>query len=320
MVNINSELRKMWQGSRPLTAVFLIMLLVFVANVLGMYLDSRVITGAPVWLKPAKFAISVAIFTATLAWILRYVPGRKRAARMAGAIAAICASIEIVVIDLQAARGTTSHFNVSTRLDSFLFALMGVSILVLWLATVWLCVLLFRARFVNRPLGWALRLGLLISVAGSILGGLMVRPTPAQRAVMDHSRPSAVGAHTVGGPDGGAGLPLVKWSTEHGDLRIPHFLGLHGLQAVPLFYFFIRRRRREVSQQTQQVIVAAASYAALTTLLGWQALRGQSIVRPDTLTLALLALWAAGTIAGLLVRWQGQRSSQICCAAEAMGS
>ena len=32
------------------------------------------IGGAPAWLKPAKFAASIAIYTLTLAWVFTYLP------------------------------------------------------------------------------------------------------------------------------------------------------------------------------------------------------------------------------------------------------
>jgi hypothetical protein len=48
--------------------------------------------------------------------------------------------------------------------------------------------------------------------------------------------------HTIGAPDGGAGLPFFNWSTQHGDLRAAHFLGMHALQLLPLMGYYISRR------------------------------------------------------------------------------
>jgi hypothetical protein len=300
MVNMQSFVRKSWTYSRSLTAVFVLMILTLALNLLGLVIDDRVITGVPAWLKPTKFAVSVAIFTATLLWTLQFVTRSLVQARRASRIISICLVIEIAIIDLQAARGTISHFNRETTLDAVLFGIMAAAILVLWLATVWLCVLFFRQPFAVSAFGWAVRLGMLITVVGAIAGGLMVRPTKAQQAAFATGVPKAVGGHTVGGPDGGPGLPVTNWSSNHGDLRIPHFLGLHGLQAIPLLYVFFIRRRPQASQ-TKLVITGAASYTGLTILLGWQALRGQSIVDPDGATIIVGAIWLALSISGILL-------------------
>ena len=39
------------------------------ASLVGLWVDPRTITGAPAWLKPAKFAASIAIYSLTLAWL-----------------------------------------------------------------------------------------------------------------------------------------------------------------------------------------------------------------------------------------------------------
>ncbi len=269
------------------------MLLLFVANLVGLATDSRLISGAPAWLKPAKFAISTAIFAFSIAWILRYVQDWPKIKRAVSSIVTVTLSVELLVINLQAWRGMTSHFNIGTPLDATLWFLMGAAIFSLLLGMILLLITLFRQRFESRTWGWALRLGLLISVLGAGSGGLMTKPTPNQlaQAKLTHHMPIA-GSHIVGAPDGGSGLPGTGWSTQHGDLRVPHFLGLHALQIVPFLGWLIGCRRRwTVSQQVALVFIASASYLSLIGLLIWQALRGQSLVAPDNVTLLAWTVW-----------------------------
>jgi hypothetical protein len=114
---------------------------------------------------------------------------------------------------------------------------------------------------------------------------------------------TVAGAHSVGGVDGGPGLPVTGWSREHGDLRVPHFIGLHALQALALIAIGLRRWRRPEAVRVRAVLAATASYALLFVLLLWQALRGQSVLAFDATGVASIALWAVLTI--LAFAWVG---------------
>lgn len=78
---------------------------------------------------------------------------------------------------------------------------------------------------------------------------------------------------------------------------MPHFLGLHALQVLPLFALGLRRTRQSEAQRSRLVVVAAASYAALVALLLWQALRGQPLVAPDRQMLLALLVWLVASLA-----------------------
>ena len=293
-------LDRLWHGSPPLTVVGLLMVAVAGASVVGLLVDPRLISGAPAWMKPFKFAVSTAIYSLTLAWIFGWLSGWVRVRRAVGWVTAIVFVLEVAIIDAQAWRGTTSHFNVSTPLDATLFTVMGTAILLQTVVSVAVAVALWRERFADRAVGWALRIGMTLTIVGAMTGPLMTRPTDAQ---LTHVRASGqmpiVGAHMVGGPDDGPGLRVTGWSREHGDLRVPHFIGLHAIQALALIAVGLRRWRRPEAVRVKAVLVAAASYASLFLLLLWQALRGHSVLAPDATTLTAVALWAVASALAL---------------------
>ena len=80
--------------------------------------------------------------------------------------------------------------------------------------------------------------------------------------------------------------------------RVPHFIGLHAIQAFALIAIAMRRWRRSEAVKVKAVFAAAASYASLFLLLLWGALRGQSVAAPDATMLASLALWLGATLSG----------------------
>ena len=293
-------LQRAWHTNWPLTMLGVAMILVFLAALAGVLLDHRVITGAPAWLKPAKFAVSVSVYCFTFVWLLGFVESRPRLARFAANVTVVSFIVEMTVILTQAARGTTSHFNVTTPLDTFQWLTMGAFIVVVWTMNLLLAILLLFERIPNRPFAWSLRLGLLVSLLGMGSGFLMVRPTHEQLVTMAANHgPRIVGAHSVGVADGGPGLPVVGWSTAGGDLRVAHFLGIHAMQILPFVGWFVARRRNAFARFKEAHRLALIStvgfaYLALVLLFVWQALRGQSLIHPDVQTLAaavaLLAL------------------------------
>jgi hypothetical protein len=288
-------LSRLWLSSPPLAAVGMLMLFVACASVVGLLVDPRIITGAPAWLKPLKFAMSTAVYSLTLAWIFTFLPEWPRVRRVVGWTTAIVFVLEVSIIDAQAWRGTTSHFNVSTPVNMVLFLVMGGAIMLQTVVSVSVVVVLWRQRFTDKTLGWALRLGMAFTIIGALTGPLMTRPTKAQLAdVRLSGRMTTAGAHTVGAPDGGPGVPVTGWSREHGDVRVPHFIGLHAMQA--LIALGLRRWRRPEAVRVKALLAAAASYELLFLLLLWEALRGHSFVAPGTPALASLALWATATV------------------------
>jgi hypothetical protein len=165
--------------------------------------------------------------------------------------------IEQVIITWQAANGRLSHFNITKPLYQWLFTFMGVAISVL---TVWTGVMgyyFFRQKHFKVPMPyiWGIRLGIFVFVIFAFEGGYMASQL----------------SHTVGAPMGGPGLPVFNWSTEYGDLRVAHFIGIHSLQLFPLFGYFIAKTNRSVQ-------IFAAGYVLLTIFLLVQAIQKNPLI------------------------------------------
>ncbi len=294
--------RPFWRANLPLTVTALAAVALLVMAIAGVIMDPRVITGAPAWVKPMKFAISTAVYCGTLAWLLGFVQGHRRLVALVGYASSLSLVVELVIIVGQVVRGTTSHFNISTPFDAALWSVMAGFIGVVWLMNLIVAGLLLRQKLDDTAFAWSLRLGVLLSAVGMAVAFLMTSlPSPAQAAGMAAGQaPAHFGAHSVGVEDGGAGLPFLGWSTTGGDLRVAHFVGLHGLQVLPLLGLLLSALNAR--QRLGLVWIAGLGYLGLILLLTWQALRGQPLLSPDGLTLATLgALAVAVTVTSVVV-------------------
>ena len=281
-----SPVRTVLAVGAALTAVALAVALI------GLLVDPRVIADSPAWAKPAKFAFSITLYLLTLRWILSLVRGQARLllAISVGIVMALVA--EIVLVDVQVLRSTTSHFNESTDLNALIFYAMGGIVSIVLIATIIAGVVALRARGVDGGLAAGLRWGIGVCVLGMLAAITMI----TNREWSDS------GGHTVGAVDGGPGMPLTGWSLEHGDLRVGHFVGLHALQLLPLLAWALARWTPfGTATRTRLLHVAGATYALAVVFLTLQAMRGQSVVRPDGETLVAGAALATVAIVTVLI-------------------
>lgn len=251
----------LFREQRPLMAAGLISLIFGIVMALLSLVDSTQILGISRWVKPMKFFVSVAIYLWTIAIYLRYLPSFPRFSRIVSWAIIIIFLGEMIAVTGQSMRGTTSHFNVTSPGDGIVFAIMGLLITINTLLAGAILIFYFLTKIeLSTTLVWGLRLGLFLFLLASVQGGYM----------------SAQMSHTVGAVDGGAGLPLTNWSTAAGDLRVAHFLGLHSLQAIPIFALTLERFR--ISNATFYTAEFAALYFAFFLLLFYQALLGRPLI------------------------------------------
>ena len=187
------------------------------------YTDVQVM-GTNAWYKPTKFALSIGIYAWTIAWFLNYL-GSYPGQRLTSWIIIVLLGFEIVYIALQAGRGQLSHYNTSTPAYAGLYVGMAAAATAVTLWTAYIGVLFFQCEFPDLPAYyiWAIRLGIVLFVIFSLEGFVM------------GSRMS----HTIGGPDGGEGIPFLNWSRKYGDPRVAHFIGMHALQVLPFVSYFL---------------------------------------------------------------------------------
>lgn len=227
--------------------------------------DGRTILGINPWIKPMKFLVSITVYVWTLAWFLSYLRGYRRAVAVVSWGVALVFVGEMACVIMQSARGVPSHFNVSTPFDAAVFSTMGLLIFVNTLLVLLVLLLFSRPSCeLSAAYLWGIRLGLLLFLLGSAEGVVIVMNR----------------AHTVGLPDGGAGLPFVNWSTRAGDLRVAHFLGFHALQLLPLAGHFLDAWHRAAprARRVAYVFAFALAYTLLTALLFWQAMSGRPLL------------------------------------------
>jgi hypothetical protein len=266
MKKLRNAFLSLYQRNSVLAVVGLIHLVAGIGLIFYLPFESRQVLGINLWIKPIKFYLSSAIYLWTFAIFLPHLrPKHPKSVSLIAWTIALAMIVENSCITAQAARGTLSHFNETSLFDGVLFGIMGLFIAINTVF-VFYTTLLFFLTFptIPQPYLWGIRWGLVLFMAGSLIGGIMI----------------GLRSHNVGVQMGEAGLPFTNWSTLGGDLRIVHFVGLHALQIIPLAGYLISRSAKPAHtfRATLYVWALAMGYAGLTALLYQQAMSGHPLV------------------------------------------
>lgn len=214
------------------------------------------VLGVNAWYKPFKFALSLAIYSWTMAWYCYYLPSFN--VDLFSWTVVVLWSFEIVYIALQAGKGQLSHFNLSTPVHALLYSLMAIAASIVTLYTAYIGLLFFNHSFPELPnyYVWAIRLGIVIFVIFSFQGFAM------------GSRLN----HSVGALNDNSNLFVLGWSKTVGDLRVAHFIGMHALQVLPLMSYYLLKN-------TKLTVGLAVLYGLLALVTLIQALQGRPVIK-----------------------------------------
>lgn len=255
-----------WRARQPLLATLAeLCLWALIPCALAMWLDARTVNGISVWIKPAKFFASLALYYATLAWMFGLLPREAQATRAGRTIIGLAAgagAYEMTWLVAAAVAGVPSHFNRAHWVWETAYNLAGLGATLLLVAVLMQGILIARDR--RAPLHPAFRLSLVLGAA------LAFGTTLITAGFLASGSGHWVGAAIA---NDAAGWPVLGWSRTGGDLRVAHFFALHAQQALPLAGAAIVALR--VPRARWAVWGATLAYAALIAGTFVQALMGR---------------------------------------------
>ena len=190
----------------------------------AMAIDSREFLGENVWLKPIKFQIALTIYLLSLAFFARWLPAgttRKTGYRIYAAAVIFAIAAELLWVGGAAMFQTASHFNVDSPLMQGIYGLMGLFAVLLTSMSLFQGIAIWRNR--QTGLAPALHLSIALGLVLTFVLTLIVAGTLA-----------SLQGHLVGTPVTGARVPVIGWSREVGDMRVPHFFATHAMHALPV--------------------------------------------------------------------------------------
>ena len=187
--------------------------------------DDTQVLGKNAWLFPMKYYFSIGIFIWSMGWYLYYLNNvAHRNVLIWGFL--ITTFVQTSIILLQSYRGTSSFYNNNTPFDDLVSSIQTLSqnvFIILMLVTTYL--FYFQKKNSNsQHFTWGIRMGMIVFLIGLLLGVYMMK--------------------VYGNIESDFGSSAL--SKKLGNLKIPFFLGIHGLQIIPVLSYYFFQNKKQV--------------------------------------------------------------------------
>ncbi|MBK1876680.1 hypothetical protein [Pelagicoccus mobilis] len=232
------------------------------------FVESAVWSGPLGYRKLVVFGLSAGFTLVTMGWLLKFYPPKPRLHKAMMSAMSAALVLEIIIINTQHFRGLPSHFNVGTPLDTLLWSTMGLSILCFAIVSTTQAILAFGKLVGSPAMKLAIRTSMVLFFFSQLSGQLIVIHG------MNHVL-----------QDGAFLIENVASSTtygEAGNLKLPHAISLHSIQALPLLALMIIGLGLNKRQQELLIWVSSIGFAGVTFFSQVHAYTGRSIFDLDT--------------------------------------
>ncbi len=219
------------------------------------------------WRKPTLFGLSFGITLLAVAWIISYLPGRRRLSGVLAVALAGSSLAEVFLIDMQRWRGVPSHFNFGTPFDTLVFSVgmagfVGVTATALVILTAWA----FLAAEGPPSTVLAIRAGLTMLLIAQALGGAIISAGNSQV-----NTGSGFDSHAVRvfGPNG------VIFGAA-GIMKVPHGVALHGIQLLLGLAWLAGLARSSEAVRVRIVAAGTLGYTGILVVSAYQTFSGRA--------------------------------------------
>ncbi|MCH7535999.1 MAG: hypothetical protein IH948_09740 [Bacteroidetes bacterium] len=257
-------------------------------HVIPLAFDGFQWSGAVSFRKPIAFGLALGLNAWSLAWVMTYLPKRKKTSWFWLGVYLLAAYLEFIPITIQVWRGEASHFNHGDPLSAALWSIMGLVIVGLVFAVFFITIWSFTSLKAPSNYGWAIKIGMLILAVGQGFGQWIIS-----------NAGDILGAEGVAVLPAGVSFEDASTYGLAGNMKLIHFLSLHAIQFLPVLAILTQYTDWNEAKKRDILLLAAAGYIGLMIVVFDQVFNGRALFDLNIFS----AIGLFGTFALMLVTY-----------------